>query len=158
MGHDGEANQKSGGLPSLGRMLGLAGLLPQAAAVLAIAVGGDDYRWAALSLSFAYAAAILSFLGGIWWGFAARAGASAPAWLWVAAVAPSLLAVAASIPWVIGWPWPEPSLAALAAAIAMSPLIDAALERRGLTPSGWTRFRVTLSAGLALLTGAAAVL
>lgn len=158
MRDDGGFDRDGDGVPDAARLLGYAGLLPQAAAVLAIAFGGNDYRYAALALAFAYASSILSFLGGIWWGLAARSGRTSPEWSWYAAVAPSLIAVAAGVPWVVGWPWPEPSLLVLGAIIAASPIVDAKLERIGLAPKGWTRFRIKLSAGLGLLTMLAALL
>ncbi|EDX80246.1 hypothetical protein BBAL3_1403 [Brevundimonas sp. BAL3] len=67
-------------LPPFARVLGFAGLLPQAAAVAVLILGGPDVRFAALSLAYAYAALIFSFLGGVWWGLAAmaRGGATRP--------------------------------------------------------------------------------
>ena len=47
--------------------LGYAGLLPQILCV-ALAGGGHEYAFTALAGGFAYAAAIFSFLGGVWWG------------------------------------------------------------------------------------------
>jgi hypothetical protein len=139
-------------LPSLARTLGYAGLLPQAAALLLLASGSSDHRFSALALAFAYAALILSFLGALWWGLAAAQPARAPAWVWPAGVAPSLLALAACVPWAIGAEWPGPSLIVLAVAIAASALVDRRLDQLGLCPPGWLRLRVHLSAALGLLT------
>ncbi|QPC99073.1 DUF3429 domain-containing protein [Qipengyuania soli] len=141
-------------VPAMPRLLGLAGLLPQFACAAILYAGPPDWRYAALSLAFAYAALIFAFLGGMWWGFAAAAPAAerrqALGWLWVAAVLPSLVALAAFLPWVFGWAWPEPSLAMLGGAILLSPAIDARLGP--LAPRWWMSLRVTLSLGLGIAT------
>ena len=82
--------------PPLARLLGFAGLLPQLACALAKWFGSEEWRWTALAMGWAYAALIFSFLGGLWWGLATAAlarGAQVPHWLWLAAIAPSLLAL-----------------------------------------------------------------
>ncbi len=144
-------------LPSLAGTLGYAGLLPQAAAVLLLATGSPDYRFSALALAFAYAALIFSFLGALWWGLAAAQPDRAPLWVWPAGVMPSLLALAACVPWAVGAEWPGPSLVALALGIAATALVDWHLDRLGLCPPGWLRLRVHLSLGLAALTGLCAI-
>lgn len=98
--------------PQLPRWLGLAGLLPQIAAAAIVFSGDTALRFSALSLGYAYAALILSFLGGLWWGIAAS-HARPPEWLWVAAIVPSLVALASAVPWAVGEPWPAPSLIVL---------------------------------------------
>ena len=67
-------------VPPVARWLGYAGLLPQALAFVAVAAGEVGGRFTALALSYAYAALILSFLGGMWWGLAAQALVHARAW------------------------------------------------------------------------------
>ena len=47
------------------RLLGYAGLLPQAAAFVAVLKDGPE-KWTALAMAFGYAALIFSFLGGVW--------------------------------------------------------------------------------------------
>lgn len=158
MRHDPDHSPPGQPVPSLALALGYAGLLPQGAAVAVLAANDLDQRFNALALAFAYPALIFSFLGGIWWGFAARQPERAPAWLWIAAVLPSLFALSTTIPWAVGAAWPGPSLLLLAAAIAASPIVDWRLEKLGLAPVGWTRFRVRLSGGLSLLTLLAALL
>lgn len=136
--------------------LGYAGLLPQAAAVALIA-GGSDLQWSALAAAFGYAALIFSFLGGIWWGQAVMAP-SAPGWVAGVAVAPSLIAFAAYLPWIWGLDWPGPSLVLIGLALLASPLVDRRLAPLfGLAPE-WLLLRFRLSAGLGLLTLAAAAL
>jgi hypothetical protein len=145
-------------LPPLARALGYAGLLPQLAAVALLATGSLDYRFSALALAFAYAALIFSFLGALWWGLAAARPERAPAWVWPVGVLPSLLALAACIPWAVGGEWPAPSLVILALGIAASVLVDHRLAKLGLCPPGWLRLRLHLSLGLGFLTGLCALI
>lgn len=137
--------------PQLPRWLGLAGLLPQIAAVAVVLSGDGALRFSALSMGYAYAALILSFLGGLWWGVAAS-HERAPEWLWVAAIVPSLFALASAVPWAVGEPWPGPSLILLGVALIAALGVDHLLARRGLVPAWWMRLRIPLSLGLGLLT------
>ncbi|MGB3797257.1 MAG: DUF3429 domain-containing protein [Alteraurantiacibacter sp.] len=135
--------------PPAARLLGFAGLLPQFAAVAAAWMGPPEWRWSALAIGWAYAALILSFLGGLWWGMAAGApdaGRRAPKWLWVAAVVPSLLALVTFLPWVFGAIWPGPSLIVLGVAIIFSALVDIRLVT--IRPPWWLALRIPLSLGL----------
>lgn len=135
-------------VPLLPRLLGLAGLIPMAMLTVLALVGGDHWRFGALALGWFYIALIFSFLGGTWWGFAAAAGNRAPAWLWGISVTPSLAALATLIPWLIGEPWPGPSLVWLGIMILAAPLVDRQFAARGLTPRWWMALRWTLSCGL----------
>jgi len=140
-------------VPALPRALGLAGILPQAACLAAILLGPPEWRYAALAIGAGYAGLILSFLGGMWWGIAAArdaTGAPPPAWIWFAAVVPSLIALGAYLPWVFGYPWPGPSLVLIGSAIIVSLLVDLAV--RPLAPRWWMALRVPLSLGLGTLT------
>lgn len=101
-----------------------------------------------------YAAAILSFLGGVWWGLAWVAE-TPPAWLWVAAVMPSLWATAALF--LLQWGWNDAVLWMLAVGLLAALVVDGALWRRGLMPEWLWRLRVRLSAWLAGLTAAVAL-
>lgn len=145
-------------LPPITRALGFAGLLPQAAAVVALLSGAPDWRFIALAGAFAYAALILSFLGGLWWGLAAASADRAPTWLWVASVVPSLVALATAIPWMVGAAWPGPSLVALGLALFAALLVDRRIVALGLAPSGWMALRMPLSLGLGALSIVAAAL
>ncbi|MBB4858409.1 hypothetical protein HNO88_001728 [Novosphingobium chloroacetimidivorans] len=138
--------------------LGLAGLLPQAACVAVLALGPEPWHFSALSLGYAYSALILSFLGGMWWGLAAGKAASIPPWIWFAAIAPSLIALATAVPWAIGAAWPAPSLVVLAGALLASLLVDRELSAHGLAPDWWMSLRTPLSLGLSALTLAVAAL
>lgn len=134
-------------LSGTARALGYAGLLPQIICV-AMLVTGHEWRYVALAGGFAYAAAIFSFLGGVWWGQALASG-RATTGAYVLAVLPSLIAVALFLPWSFGWEWPGPALFYLGALIAGSPLIDRAL---GFAAPDFLRLRWHLSAGLGALT------
>jgi len=146
--------------PAVPRLLGYAGLLPQAAAVAVLVAGPQAWHFFALSIAYAYAALILSFLGGLWWGLAAAPGNAAPppGWLWIAAIAPSLVALATALPWAIGARWPEPSLVVLGLSLLLSLLVDRQLAATALAPTWWMALRLPLSLGLGTLTLVAAAL
>ena len=142
--------------PVVPRWLGLAGLLPQLAAVAVVFSGDTPLHFTALAMGYAYAALILSFLGGLWWGIAASQK-DPPEWLWVAAIAPSLIALGTAVPWATGQPWPGPSLVILGVALIGAPAVDLALARRALVPAWWMSLRLPLSLGLGGLTLALAL-
>ena len=137
-------------LPRVALRLGFAGLIPQAIALFLVAADAEQ-RWSALASGYAYAAFIFSFLGGVWWGQALSVS-NAPRWIYGAAVAPSLIALATYLPWVVGAPWPGPSLVVLGLCLVASPLVDRAIGRGLTVPSGWLRLRFFLSTGLGGLT------
>ena len=148
-----------GNVPHLPRMLGLAGLLPQMACLLVVWFGSEEWLVPARLIAAAYAALILSFLGGMWWGIAAGNPATerpgALGWLWIAAVLPSLIALACFLPWIFGWAWPKPSLIMLGAALLLSLGVDARLK--GYAPPWWMQLRIPLSAVLGAATIAIAL-
>lgn len=139
-------------MPSTPRLLGFAGLLPQLAAGYVLLENNADWRFTASALAYAYAALIFSFLGGLWWGLAAAAGARAPRWLWVAAVVPSLVALASAWPWATGQAWPGPSMICLGLGLVASLGVDWRLQRIGIAPDWWLSLRVPLSVGLGGIT------
>ena len=131
------------------RWLGYAGLLPQIIAVaLSLGVAGPELSFVALAGGFAYAAAIFSFLGGVWWGQAIQAG-KAGASAYLLAVIPSLLATALFLPWSFGWDWPGPALFYLGGFIIASPLVDRVLK---FSTADFLVLRWQLSVGLGVLT------
>ena len=134
-------------LPRAARQLGYAGLLPQVLCALYVFDGGK-WQWTAQAIAFGYAALIFSFLGGVWWGIGI-ARRDAPHWIFGAAVMPSLLALAAYTPWIIGWEWPGPSLIVLGLLLLASPLVDRAI---GGLERAWLALRWQLSLGLGGLT------
>ena len=137
--------------PTWPRWLGLAGLLPQLLCLLALVGGNPEARYVALACAFAYAALILSFLGGLWWGLAAAHG-RVPNWVWIVAVVPSLVAFASAYPWMVGEDWPGPSLVLLGGALIASLGVDWRLRNLGVAPVWWLWLRVPLSVGLGGMT------
>lgn len=138
-------------LPRRAVGLGLAGLIPQLAA-LAIALGGGlDDHWIAVAAGYGYAALIFSFLGGLWWGIA-LVRPDAPRWLFYVAVLPSLIAFATFVPWLWGQGVPRGSLFVLALCLFASPLVDRVVARRLGLPAEWLVLRFALSAGLGVTT------
>lgn len=144
---DGQTPPVRAPLSRIALALGYAGLLPQILC-LAMILAGHEWRYAALAGGFAYAAAIFSFLGGVWWGQAVQSGRGT-AGAYLVSVLPSLLAVALFLPWTFGWEWPGPALLYLGALILLSPVIDRAL---GFAPGDFLRLRLHLSIGLGSLT------
>ena len=129
-------------------LLGFAGLLPQASAVLLMAVHPPGAFGLPLAIAYSYAALILSFLGGIWWGFAVRRSAGQGT-LSALAVLPSLLPLAVVPLANRSWSW---GLIVLGVAILATLLVDRHLVRTGEAPPNWLRLRAPLSLGLGGLT------
>ena len=150
-------------VPPPARVLGYAGLLPNLVALgwaLAVhdAPGGGPVAYALAMSAQVYAALILSFLGGMWWGVAALRVAPERLWGWLAmAVAPSLWAAAAFVSAWIARP-PVGIALVLGAGLVLSLFGDARLRREAMVPAWWMRLRVPLSVGLAVETVAAALL
>jgi Protein of unknown function (DUF3429) len=143
-------NITSAHLSDCARTLGYLGLLPQLC-ITVYAVGGIENVWISQAAGFAYAALIFSFLGGTWWGVGVMS-AKAPLWIFAVAILPSLIALAAYLPWIWGLEWPEPSLAVLGIGLLASPAVDRALATHVEMPIGWLLLRLHLSIGLGLLT------
>jgi hypothetical protein len=144
---DGQTSPSPLPLSGAARALGYAGLLPQILC-LGMVLTGHEWRYSALAGGFAYAAAIFSFLGGVWWGQAVQ-GNRATTGAYLVAVMPSLIAVALFLPWTFGWEWPGPALMYLGALIALSPFVDRAL---GFAAPDFLQLRWHLSVGLGGLT------
>lgn len=141
----------SGRISSWPQWLGLAGLLPQLLLAVTIAFGPSGVSLIAGSLALSYAALILSFVGGAWWGLVSRSRAPVRGLVWVAAVAPSLIAFAAIFVVAVGL---TPPLGLLMGGMALIGTLafDHVLARQGLCPLGWVRLRTPLSLGLGSLT------
>ena len=103
---------------SSARWLGFAGVFPFAITAVNLHSGWPLFDGFALQVFIVYSAVILSFLGGVRWGLAARIEES-PASEYVIAIAPSLIAVAAVLLPRPGW-----QVLALAAGFAATGLLD----------------------------------
>ncbi len=127
-------------IPRPALWLGLAGLIPFVVATLAKLAGWQN-GVPDMAMSF-YGLAILSFMGGALWGFAANA----PGWHWlVLSVLPPLWGVAVLLAGSLG-PWRfDPNLG-LAAGFAGILLVDRAMTQAGLAPPWWMALRLLLSA------------
>jgi Protein of unknown function (DUF3429) len=133
-------------VPTSAAILGAAGLLPPLAGAVVALKDMGGFGSTAAGFILVYSALIFSFLGGSWWAFASRE--ERPSWwLLLLAVLPSLAAWAL-LPMRASELQPGLILSAL---ILLSPLADAVLHERRLTPPWWMRLRVPLSVGLALL-------
>lgn len=129
--------------------LGYAGLIPfVAGALLTWLVRPDAHPYVTLALS-AYAAVIVSFLGGIHWGFAMRRAEAVPVLLgW--GVTPSLLA------WVGVMMPPYAGLVLLGAALVVCYLVDRRVyPAQGAAAWLTLRFRLSAVAALSCFIGAA---
>ncbi len=137
-------------MPPFARMLGLAGLLPllAAAALLALAPAMGPSKGFVLAAAHSYAALILSFLGGLWWGLGAASARPAPRWLWVAAVLPSLIAWGPMLLVAAGALAAKAALAITGGAIILALPVDRALVAARLAPAWWLALRFPLSLGL----------
>ncbi|MGQ3045691.1 MAG: DUF3429 domain-containing protein [Niveispirillum sp.] len=144
-------------LPTPVRLLGLSGVLPQVlclgAAMLVPSVPENN---APAAMGLAYAALILSFLGGLWWMAALQRGvtASAP---YILAVLPSLLGWVALFPVALGFDNVHSALGFVGVLLLLSPLVDRYLGRSIPLPPGWVRLRMMMAGGLGLLTIALAL-
>ena len=145
------ARTGSGRMSSLARWLGLAGLIPQI--LLATVVIGLPAKFGppAIGLALIYSGLILSFIGGAWWGLAAHGKVRVSSWLWLAAIAPSLIAFAAIGAGTIGRS-PGPSLMITGTSLIAALGVDFKLAANGLCPPGWLGLRTPLSLGLGGLT------
>ncbi len=136
-------------LPDTARLLGHLGLIPFVlGAALVWVVNAEAHPYASLALS-AYAAVVVSFLGGIHWGLGFRLSAP-PASLFIWGVVPSLMA------WVAVM---MPASAGLVVHGTML-LVCYAVDRRiyptqGLSHWLTLRFRLSTVASLSCFLGAA---
>jgi hypothetical protein len=128
--------------PGWARALGAAGLIPFVAGALAVALADEAARAPAAQALAAYAAVIVSFLGGIHWGLAFARLAPPPA-MFAWGVLPSLVGWAALL-----LP-PAAGLALLAAMIAVCYAVDHRVYPR-LQVGHWLPLRRALSAVAAL--------
>lgn len=129
-------------LPAL--LLGFAGLIPPAGLTAVAVLDLGLFAPSTPGFVLTYAAIILSFLGGTWWGFVSRSDRPSAVLLTVS-VLPALAGWAAIFSFQ-----PPAALFALAGALILALPVDAVLVRRRLAPAWWMKLRVPLSLGLAL--------
>jgi Protein of unknown function (DUF3429) len=135
--------------PALALRLGYFGLLPfVVGALLVWLVNADAHPYATAALA-AYAAVIVSFLGGIHWGIAFSAREQQPL-LFTWGVLPSLVA------WVAVVMPPSAGLVVLGAMLVVCWVIDRRVyPRHGLAAWLTLRFRLSMVAALSCFIGAA---
>ena len=134
-------------------MLGFAGLVPAIAACVGVLWGPVEWRHDAATVCATYAAVILSFLGGAWWGIVS--GDATPRHL-------SAALYASVLPSLAGWAalLMDVGSGLLALGLLFLAMLpgDYWLSRTGVAPAWWPRLRLPLSLGmaaLALVAGAA---
>ncbi|MEM6490627.1 MAG: DUF3429 domain-containing protein [Pseudomonadota bacterium] len=141
-------------IPKPARVLGLAGVIPFAAGALAVWVAPAEYQFAAFTAQTLYAAVILSFLGGVQWGFAAAGlgPGAGPSWERLGwSVLPSLLG------WAALFLDPTAKVAVLMLGFLAAFMIDRRWTQLGRCPPWYARLRrdltalVTLSLGVSLM-------
>lgn len=152
-----EQSADAPGLPVSAQWLGYAGLVPQILLAAVVVAGPLRFSVAAAAVALAYAGTILSFIGGAWWGLAARSQSPVPWSLWVAAVIPSLIAFAVLAGWTIGLA-SRTTLIAMGVALIGTLGVDRHLAARHVASPGWLRLRIPLSCGLGGLTTLIAIL
>lgn len=136
-------------------LLGLSGILPQAAC-LGLILAGAPWQGSVVMAACYYAAVILSFLGGLWW-MAGLLGGIRDWWIYALAVAPSLIGWGALLPLSISADWLHPALIVLGLSVLVSPIVDQALARHVTLPQGWLRLRAIMAGSLGTLTLAIAL-
>jgi hypothetical protein len=140
-------------LPPLAMFLGLAGLAPFVAGAVGVWALPVDRTAQMASALAAYAAVIVSFLGGIHWGLAFRDPGGADTFSWVWGVTPSLLVWAALL---------LPTLSGSLGAAGVALLLCWAVDLRRYPMAGaqrWLPLRhgLTAVAALCCFAGAAGV-
>jgi len=141
------------GVPVAARWLGLAGLIPFAGLAGLVILVPSAASWA-IGLLIGYGVAILSFMGGCRWGFAAAGLGEGPSFAMLGlSVVPALYA------WAVAALVPALALGGLSVGFLALLALDLALSRRRGAPIWWPALRLPLSVGasLALLAAALAV-
>lgn len=148
-------------LPLAALLLGLAGLLPFIGTALGALSGTDANAGRFLAALIAYAALILSFLGGVHWGFVL--GVPAPEAYAARAARERYRLVLGVLPALVGWlalivttvlSLPEAGVAVLIAGFVALVAAEAELRRGNLMPAGymWMRWGLSIVVVLILAT------
>ena len=147
-------------LPLAAVALGVLGLIPFVASGVLSVTGDPTLAPRALLALIGYGAVILSFLGGVHWGFALPVVPppvvpSVGARL-VLGVAPSLVGWGAVV--LAAWRWDEIALLVLIAGFIGTMIGEARAHRRGLMPPGYIWLRWGLTAGVLICLVSVAIL
>jgi hypothetical protein len=127
-------------------LLGYAGLLPAAASCLALLFGPAEWRQTALQAHLIYAAVILGFVGGAWWGQASARRAAGQLMLpLTVSVLPSLAG------WALAMAGDPVALIGMGLVFPLTLLGDRYMLSAGHAPSWWPALRRPLSLGMAVL-------
>lgn len=136
--------------PLEARILGAGGVIPLVAGVVMAFAAPEPFGFPLVRTTLVYAAMILSFLGGIHWGFASSALARNA----VELNAPRILGLSV-LPPLAGWvalllpnTFAAPLLAACFASVL---LLDRATDRLGYAPRWWMRLRIWLTSVVVVL-------
>ena len=134
-------------IPRPALVLGLAGLLPFVAGVLAAhgAMPGISNPVTGLLILQSYGAAILAFMGGCLWGFAAQAGRAGWRELGVSVI-PGL--------WAFSATFSPSALGSLALGYVVLFALDLTVRGWGLGPRWWLALRLPLPRGVLACLGA----
>lgn len=135
-------------LPAI--ILGSAGVVPLALGVIMAAVTPDVFGLPLIRIAIVYAAVILSFLGGMYWGMAssalvARPGASEPPGILGWSVVPALLG------WIAAFLPPPVGASALAVMFIAVLLLDRRCVLLRYVPGWWMRLRIGLTAAMVVV-------
>ena len=137
-------------------LLGYAGLLPAAGACLTLLFGPAEWQETALRAHIIYAAVILSFIGGAWWGQASvRPASEHLTGALTVSVLPSLVA------WALALVAGPAALIGMALTFLLTLVGDRYMVSAGHAPPWWPVLRRPLSLGMAVLafaSGTAAIL
>lgn len=135
-------------VPRAALWLGAAGVLPFAVLALAVWLVPDAWRPLADQMLMGYGVAILSFMGGCRWGFAATGmGQGATWWNLSVSVLPALYA------WAVAGLLQDMALPLLALGFLALLWADVTLTRQGGAPLWWPRLRVPLTLGAVVSLG-----
>lgn len=133
-------------MPVMAVVLGIAGLVPVIVCGLG-SIGPGTGAAQMLGALIGYCAVVLSFLGGMQWGFVLRpleAGVSAQRWRLVLGVVPPLVGWAALLVALVLWSWL--ALLLLAGGFIGTAVADYQGVQRGMTMPGgylWLRWGLT---------------
>lgn len=140
-------------LPTIAMLLGIAGLIPFVACSLGALTGQAPDNERFLLALIAYGAVILSFLGGVHWGFGLDASRSPPVEVQRArfglGVLPSLIGWVALLVTFIGLP--RTGLIVLILGFIATTVVEARASRHGHMPRGYMGLRWVLTAAVIVL-------